>query len=782
LARVATEPSRSPSSVAAWLIESAALFLLLVVVGVRPLVQEDPSTAMASFDRALQTTSHGLDPTFSLLMTLMILTAALLACVGRLLHPRPWRSLGIEAGGALLLVVATASCFFASDRRVAINETANWLALPLLAMVAAQLLDRPRAASLLVAVIVASAATFAFQCIRQVRHEFDDTIASYEEMREKFWADQGIPLDDPQVTLFERRLHGREAFGYASHSNVAGGYLMAAAFVTAAACVSRFAQARGLIWFGLATLNAVIAAGLTWTIWLTRSRGAIAAGIIGAAVLAIAWLLQRRIAARPRLGLAGAWLAVLIGAGAVISYGSARGGLPTSSLEFRWSYWRNSMKLVAEHPWVGVGAGNFPNHYPRVKPVTDPEEVKDPHNFLVTATTQWGIPGGLAVIAMIVGASVTCAAQRTGGEPPPLPSSDAPPQDTDWLRAAGWVALWTAGLAFVIFALRHACIGSADPAEYAYAFDSPRRIWIIAFLLAYVSLPVLDLSGECALTTVGRAVIAAGLAAMLLHACIEMTLSQYGSAVTAFAMLPLLYSSRSTRPASAERPARGIVWMGVAGAAAALAAVVVVAAIPTTRVVWRLTEARQAAQQSASPSTVPAAYDAAVAADELDPAPPGELTSWLMSQVHAGSESAAPMMTRLVEAARLAAERNPASYAGWRLLAAANLLAFERTGDAAAGRAAADAARRSLERYPESPIVLVTVAETLQRVSGAEGERSRIPMLKEALAAYDRALELDAKRSPDEIRRFTESQRAAILARRDALRASLGGSAENGAH
>lgn len=769
---MATEPSRSPTAVLAWLLDCAALFLLLVVGGVRPLVQEEPSTALASFDRALAATTRGLDPTFSLLMTLMILAAALLVCVGRFLHPRPWRRLGIEWGAALLLLVAIASCFFASDRRIAINETANWLALPLLAVVAAQLWDRPRAASLMLAVIVAGAATFAFQCVRQVQHEFDDTIETYQEMRERFWAEQGVPLDDPQVTQFERRLHGREAFGYASHSNVAGSYLMGAAFVAAAAAAARFSQARGLIWLGLASLNAVIAAGLAATVWLTASRGAIAAGAIGAGLLAVGWMLRRRLAARPRRTLAVAWFAVLIVVGAVVAYGSARGGLPTSSLEFRWSYWRNSMKLVAEHPWLGIGAGNFPNHYPRVKPVTDPEEVKDPHNFLVTAATQWGIPGGLAVLAMIVGASVTLAARRPG-VPEPRPTDEAPSKNADWLGAAGWVALWTAALAISIFAIRHAFIGSADPAEFAYAFDTPRRIWIVAFLLVYVSMPALGLASNGSITRDGRAFIAAGLAAMLLHACIEMTFSQYGSAVTWFAMLALLYSVHRNAPPVSKQPSRASAGLGIAGVTAAIAAVIVFAAIPTTRVLFHLMQARLAAQQPGRTDAIRTAYEAAVAADALDPSPPGEFANWLMSRARTDSASARTTVNTMVASARLSAERNPASYAGWRLLAAANLLTFELTGDASAGRAAADAARDAQARYPESPLLLVMLAETLQRSAAAFDDAGRIAARREALQAYERALELDARRAPDEIRRFSDSQRAEIVARLSALRDAL---------
>jgi hypothetical protein len=77
---------------------------------------------------------------------------------------------------------------------------------------------------------------------------------------------------------------------------------------------------------------------------------------------------------------AAGWLTVVAVASVVAGWGMLKGGLPHPSLDFRWQYWTASAAMFGDHPWTGVGAENFGNHYTAYKPITSPEEVKNPHN------------------------------------------------------------------------------------------------------------------------------------------------------------------------------------------------------------------------------------------------------------------------------------------------------------------------------------------------------------------------------------------------------------------
>ena len=148
-------------------------------------------------------------------------------------------------GAGLLLVIGAViiSCLAASHRRVAINASIDWLAMALIAVLLPASLREPAPALVALCVVAASGAAEAYQCFEQVFVSFAETEQLYKEHREEIWASQGIPLDSPQVELFERRMAAREASGYLSHSNVAGAHLLLDFFVALGLGVSRLADA-----------------------------------------------------------------------------------------------------------------------------------------------------------------------------------------------------------------------------------------------------------------------------------------------------------------------------------------------------------------------------------------------------------------------------------------------------------------------------------------------------------------------------------------------------------
>jgi O-antigen ligase len=159
-----------------------------------------------------------------------------------------------------------------------------------------------------------------------------------------------------------------------------------------AACstAARPAQKRRRVLFGMALVVVTLALGLSF------SRGALLLGL-PAALCAMGW----RVGGRWR------WVAlalVLIGALALIPLlrvprFASMFDLQRGSTFFRLELWRSSLALVREHPWFGVGPGNFPTVYRTryVLPSAWREfNLEHPHNVYLDHWTRLGILGVLA--------------------------------------------------------------------------------------------------------------------------------------------------------------------------------------------------------------------------------------------------------------------------------------------------------------------------------------------------------------------------------------------------
>jgi hypothetical protein len=62
------------------------------------------------------------------------------------------------------------------------------------------------------------------------------------------------------------------------------------------------------------------------------------------------------------------------------------------SFGYRVQYWQSSVLMIADHPLVGCGPGNFQNVYTQYKLPDASEEVADPHNFLLDVWATAGTP------------------------------------------------------------------------------------------------------------------------------------------------------------------------------------------------------------------------------------------------------------------------------------------------------------------------------------------------------------------------------------------------------
>lgn len=141
----------------------------------------------------------------------------------------------------------------------------------------------------------------------------------------------------------------------------------------------------------------------TYVLLLTKSRTAMVGTVCG--TIAFLVLAYGRVPQR-----FARWLAAIVAA-AVVLIGMAwmTGGLDRlviseapKSLRYRTEYWKGSVEVVREHPWLGVGPGNFRQHYLKYKLPESSEEILDPHNLLLDAWVSGGALAAAAVIGLII--------------------------------------------------------------------------------------------------------------------------------------------------------------------------------------------------------------------------------------------------------------------------------------------------------------------------------------------------------------------------------------------
>lgn len=254
----------------------------------------------------------------------------------------------------------------------------------------------------------------------------------------------GIPTEGPALTLFEKRLRdSREPMGFFGLANTFGGCL-AVWFVLTLGTIVNFTPVVWSRWNLISArldrsvaqraaslqsstevipklISRVIPADVTfllrlavlalivWCLLLTKSRTALLAAMCGSAILVSGQLLSSLKLSRSTLQWFRRVIACLaIGivlSGMVVGTLIQSGGLDievltesSKSASYRLQYWQATSRLVAAHPWLGVGPGNFRQHYLKYKLPAASEEIADPHNlfFDVAAT------GGLVSLAGLV--------------------------------------------------------------------------------------------------------------------------------------------------------------------------------------------------------------------------------------------------------------------------------------------------------------------------------------------------------------------------------------------
>jgi len=310
----------------------------------------------------------------------------------------------------------------ASHQRAAINAWIEQVAVMMGGFLAIQMFATRYRFALLLVVLAGVGGALAVKGVWQLSVEIPDRVANFEVYRDQWLERFGWADETPQAGLIESRLRDNSLTGFFGLANLFGSLLILLAGAGAALAIEKFAAGRK----GLKTsdaprapgeihlpslagiLTAIVAGATVWIMILTRSRAVIAGSAICAGGGVLVYLLRGWVGRHWGKCVAGLGVLVLLVAGGLIGYGVRNDRLPSKSMTFRWYYWTAGEEIVRERPVFGVGPGNFAAGYLKHRRPAGEEEIKLPHNIIVHAAAQYGLPGAgiylLILACFLIGA------------------------------------------------------------------------------------------------------------------------------------------------------------------------------------------------------------------------------------------------------------------------------------------------------------------------------------------------------------------------------------------
>jgi len=343
-------------------------------------------------------------------MVMLWITLALFWLLGVIGRPKFSIRFGwIDAAVLLLIGWHTLAALWAvwhGSPRPAINMLWEWVGLGLCFLLARQFIVTAAEVRAIVAVMIALAVALAGYGLYQYFFELPATRAVYESDPDAAMRNAGLwfPPDSPERQLFANRLYSTEPLATFALTNSLAGYLVPWLVILLGMLCANFRSRRQLWRLGLCAIP--IAACLL----LTKSRSGYIAVGVGAA---LAWLACRTKGVR----VGWKWpVATAMAVVVMIVLGIAIGGLDrevlsqaSKSFGYRLQYWQSTCHMIADHPIVGCGPGNFQNTYPQYKLPDASEEIADPHNFLLEIWATAGTPAALIFLAVLGCFAVTIA-------------------------------------------------------------------------------------------------------------------------------------------------------------------------------------------------------------------------------------------------------------------------------------------------------------------------------------------------------------------------------------
>jgi O-antigen ligase len=397
------------------------LGLCLGILALRCTVTESPASRLST----LATNLH--DLAYSLTLSMLLLFAAGLWAI-RVLHGKARTcKTTLEWGISLFVTGGLLSTCFASDKRAAVSDMLVQVAPMAMAWLLIQLLNTPAKIRLTLALIAVLGLLSAFESYSQFSTVNQETIEAYEQNPAQFLEPLGLTQGTFEHFLFEHRLYSQGVRSFFTTRNSNGSFLLMAVLAALALAVEGAVQYRekhntlaypvAALLVALINLNALL---------LTKSKGALGGLALACLGIALVFLVGPFLKRHARAVFLICILGVILATGSLIQYGRTHDTLPGgNSLLVRWQYWQATVHMIAQHPWLGVGPGNFAHRYYQYKAAASPESVADPHNIILSLMSQYGPLGLMGFILTVAWPLVTVIQWHKRAASPEMNITDA---------------------------------------------------------------------------------------------------------------------------------------------------------------------------------------------------------------------------------------------------------------------------------------------------------------------------------------------------------------------
>ena len=366
---------------------------------------------------------------------LLILSAAVLTGVhlaGG--HPIRYRFCWVDAGVTLLVAAVLASVPAAAQRHAAVSLAWEWLGVGVLYWLVRIWMSTADRARMVLVMVVAMAVCVSAYGVYQVGVELPRLRTQYESRRDYYLARQRPPIQpgSARQQQFEQRLYSGEPCATFALANSLAGVLVLALPIGLGLLASTRGRATSLggrlVWWLLGIGAALGGVCLI----LTKSRSAYVALVIGLVWMAAGY--GRVFWKRHWKLLAAAVAFLVVAAGVAIGTGRLDRLVLSEtgkSLRYRLQYWQGAWRIIHDRPWLGVGPGNFGEHYQRYKVPSASEEVQDPHNAVLELWSTSGVGAAMLAIVTIVGFVIVTRRPHSPRDPTPPPGmTPDPPRRT----------------------------------------------------------------------------------------------------------------------------------------------------------------------------------------------------------------------------------------------------------------------------------------------------------------------------------------------------------------
>ncbi len=379
-------------------LEHAIFAICLCVIVLRTFFIESINTQSSNQTNILGGTLQSLSIS-TILIGLFLLWFIVNLCSKNFLY----RYTAIEIGLCIFVAAAVIAWFAASNKRAAITSSITFITPIIAAVLLVQILDSYSKIKVLLYVIVILGTISALYSFCQFLWFNQIVIDEYETNLDSVLEQIHIIKNSFQHMLFEHGLYSKDVRGFFTTGNSAGSFAILAAFSAVTLLIQKIKSVkqnpqhyRSLIFLIITAL--IIVSGL----FVTRSKGAIAGFIISSAML-LAYAAFPHWLRTHRKILLLAFIILLIALIAFAAwYAASHECLPGgNSMLVRGQYWKASLQMYLDHPFTGIGGGNFVVYYTHYKPSAALEIVADPHNFILSLLAQYGVLGLLGFLAAI---------------------------------------------------------------------------------------------------------------------------------------------------------------------------------------------------------------------------------------------------------------------------------------------------------------------------------------------------------------------------------------------